>query len=633
MIVLTPLIVLPMALPALRARYKWEWRKGLHYLSVAWGVALACHAPAMQVAYLVGGALAVYALDYTWGLLARTHRRDLRVHAARGRRRAHVPQPAGLRPRGRRAGLRHALRAVALPERQTRVARVLALPAPAPARPLVRVRAARRRLARALHRAIERPTTRPVWVAGPYASPYSTADEFQNLVLVASGIGITPALSVLGTLRSSRRTNLVWMCRDASLLSFYVRSCLFPSDAWTLIYYTGRRRLVLDDAQLPRTVMIFRGRPNLDCVVRELIAGIELETGLPERMVAESDQQRRSARRLFAEFYEGRRRRDDRRDERHDLLGQRVRADGRAVGAHAAASPTPRSASTPRSSRRSAVPGPRSCARARPRPTRRPSSASATSACASTTSCPTSGCCTRTPPRSCSSAGTASAARCSPRSTRSSSAWRSARPTRRRRRARARRGRGRGDRRGAAHARALRPRGRAPLDGVVRRGHCEEAQRPTRARARRLHACATLLQPPGHDQRRRARRASATLRRQRPWPAPRGIGEDEGSAPGVRARGAHRILGGAEPRGGAVLLPPGRRPRRAPTSRRSAGGPCSSDGACSTAEAPSPSSTRSPRSATTTASSSAPRNSTGRGGGGSAIAGVRGRGRRAARSA
>ena len=93
------------------------------------------------------------------------------------------------------------------------------------------------------------------------------------------------------------------MCRDASLLEFYVRSCPFPSDAWTLIYYTGRRRLVLDDAQLPRTVMIFRGRPNLDCVVRELMAGIELEPGLPERMVAASDQQRRSARRLFDEFY------------------------------------------------------------------------------------------------------------------------------------------------------------------------------------------------------------------------------------------------------------------------------------------------------------------------------------------
>ena len=52
----------------------WETRKSLHYLSVVWGVALACHAPAMQVAYIVGGTLAVYGLDYVWGLFARTHR-------------------------------------------------------------------------------------------------------------------------------------------------------------------------------------------------------------------------------------------------------------------------------------------------------------------------------------------------------------------------------------------------------------------------------------------------------------------------------------------------------------------------------------------------------------------------------
>ena len=47
----------------------------------------------------------------------------------------------------------------------------------------------------------------------------------------------SPVQKVLNMLRQ--------MQRDASLLEFYVRSCLFPSDAWTLIYYTGRRRLVL----------------------------------------------------------------------------------------------------------------------------------------------------------------------------------------------------------------------------------------------------------------------------------------------------------------------------------------------------------------------------------------------------
>ena len=306
MIALTPLIVLPMALPRLRARYKWEWRKGLHYLSVVWGVALACHAPAMQVAYIVGGTLAVYGLDYVWGLFARTHRIATSEFARlEDGVELTFRNPPGFGLAGDAPGYIMLCVPWLYPSAKLEWHAFSLFPHPRrPGHSCVCVQRGGD-WTRALHSAIERPTTRPVWVAGPYASPYSTADEFQNLVLVASGIGITPALSVLGTLRSSRRTNLVWMCRDASLLEFYVRSCPFPSDAWTLIYYTGRRRLVLDDAQLPRTVMLFRGRPNLDCVVRELVAGIELGTGLPERMVAASDLERREADQLHAEFYRG----------------------------------------------------------------------------------------------------------------------------------------------------------------------------------------------------------------------------------------------------------------------------------------------------------------------------------------
>ena len=43
------------------------------------------------------------------------------------------------------------------------------------------------------------PTSRPCYVAGPFASPFSTAIDYDNLVLVASGIGITPAMSIITT--------------------------------------------------------------------------------------------------------------------------------------------------------------------------------------------------------------------------------------------------------------------------------------------------------------------------------------------------------------------------------------------------------------------------------------------------
>ena len=64
----------------------------------------------------------------------------------------------------------------------------------------------------ALHEQLQRSTVRPCWVQGPFASPYNNAMLFDNQILVATGIGITPALSVIHAHKASRRVNLVWLC-------------------------------------------------------------------------------------------------------------------------------------------------------------------------------------------------------------------------------------------------------------------------------------------------------------------------------------------------------------------------------------------------------------------------------------
>ena len=57
---------------------------------------------------------------------------------------------------------------------------------------------------RALHDAIERPTTRPIWVQGPFPAPYAAyAADRDNLLLVATGIGIAPALATRSKLSRS----------------------------------------------------------------------------------------------------------------------------------------------------------------------------------------------------------------------------------------------------------------------------------------------------------------------------------------------------------------------------------------------------------------------------------------------
>ena len=71
-----------------------------------------------------------------------------------------------------------------------------------------------------VHNALQRSTVRPVWVRGPFSSPYNNSIQFDNCILVASGIGITPALSVIREHKDSRRINLIWDAEILLCLSF-----------------------------------------------------------------------------------------------------------------------------------------------------------------------------------------------------------------------------------------------------------------------------------------------------------------------------------------------------------------------------------------------------------------------------
>lgn len=83
---------------------------------------------------------------------------------------------------------------------------------------------------------------RACWVRGPYTSPYSVASNFSHLVLTATGIGITPALGVLGQYPGLSRTKiLVWSVRDKSMLKFFAP--LITDSHLAVVYYTGSEKL------------------------------------------------------------------------------------------------------------------------------------------------------------------------------------------------------------------------------------------------------------------------------------------------------------------------------------------------------------------------------------------------------
>ena len=67
-----------------------------------------------------------------------------------------------------------------------------------------------------VHRALQRDTVRPCYINGPFLSPYNNADSYDNQILVASGIGITPALSIICAHKNHRRINLVRIERNST---------------------------------------------------------------------------------------------------------------------------------------------------------------------------------------------------------------------------------------------------------------------------------------------------------------------------------------------------------------------------------------------------------------------------------
>eukprot|EP00804_Cyclotella_cryptica_P000650 CCRYP_014685-RA/>CCRYP_014685-RA protein AED:0.01 eAED:0.01 QI:801/0.66/0.75/1/1/1/4/491/480 len=164
-----------------------------------------------------------------------------------------------------------------------------------------------------VHEQLQRNTVRPVWISGPFVSPYNNALNFDNTICVASGIGITPALSIIRAHKESRRINLVWMCRDSAselnvlfdelnrfiivntlkrllllplVLEFFMDHLYLNNEGgWILIFFTGKERLspAIENHLTSSTILIKR-RPDLHHLIPNIIYGIESGLGVPESM-------------------------------------------------------------------------------------------------------------------------------------------------------------------------------------------------------------------------------------------------------------------------------------------------------------------------------------------------------------
>ena len=113
----------------------------------------------------------------------------------------------------------------------------------------------------------------PMLLVGPFASPFNGSFMHQYLLLVASGIGITPSLSVLARLGKNRHVCVLWICRDVELVRLYADylhpECGLCEQAIVHITTATPETLPQD---LPG-ITLKAGRPDIEAVTRRIVTG------------------------------------------------------------------------------------------------------------------------------------------------------------------------------------------------------------------------------------------------------------------------------------------------------------------------------------------------------------------------
>ena len=118
--------------------------------------------------------------------------------------------------------------------------------------------------------------TRTCWLRGPFTSPYAVSVSYSNMILVASGIGITPAMGVLSQFGTDRFCHVIWICRSESMLCFFMP--LLKDATRLVIYYTNKEKLsneLMVTLSRLANVAFHQNRPDISTLLAESIASSE----------------------------------------------------------------------------------------------------------------------------------------------------------------------------------------------------------------------------------------------------------------------------------------------------------------------------------------------------------------------
>eukprot|EP00984_Skeletonema_dohrnii_P013964 scaffold5849_cov120-Skeletonema_dohrnii-CCMP3373.AAC.1 len=275
-----------MVVAALKQNMQFELRKGLHYLAVVWAMALLWHAPS-RIYYLIGIPALIYVLDYFFGFFMRNTLIENAHFERYGENGVALhfknPDKWGDKPKTSYVYIMcpwisknqwHAFTMFPEPTKENHT--MLCIGASGD-------------WTKELHKKIKVPSFKSLYVQGPYLSEFSDkAVTTSNAIAVASGIGITPTLSLMLNYAGKKRVNIIWMCRDAGLVEYILHKVdieVITKNSYAFIYYTGKRELALPK-NLPVNLFIFTCRPKLEETITGIITSIHSGEDLPEELYA-----------------------------------------------------------------------------------------------------------------------------------------------------------------------------------------------------------------------------------------------------------------------------------------------------------------------------------------------------------
>eukprot|EP00984_Skeletonema_dohrnii_P018185 scaffold8428_cov120-Skeletonema_dohrnii-CCMP3373.AAC.1 len=280
----TPLLCWPMVVPFLKQRLSFELRKGLHYLSIVWAIALLFHAPS-KIPWLIGIPALVYVVDFIFGYFKRNNLVETAYFERYGENGVslHFKNPKSWENRSPTSYVYIMCPWISKYEWHA----FTMFPEPFKENHSMLCIGASGDWTKQLYDKIEVPCLRQLYVHGPYMTEFSDkAITTSNAIAVATGVGITPTLSLMMNYAGRKRINIIWVCRDPGLIEYILHKVdisAITRNSYAFIFYTGQRELSLPK-HLPVNIFIFRSRPNLENTITGIVTAIHSGEGLPEEM-------------------------------------------------------------------------------------------------------------------------------------------------------------------------------------------------------------------------------------------------------------------------------------------------------------------------------------------------------------